>query len=106
LIHHWQGFQAGDIETLHSYTHAGILQIGRRFDAGYVKSNHVDVDMEMQRRGECWQRHTSADGTFAMPFSSYQNHSFFEPKSGHSSVSHKGRTCPYFSSAKDYRLPD
>jgi hypothetical protein len=32
-------------EALHSYTHAGLLQIGRRFDSGYVKPKYSDGEI-------------------------------------------------------------
>jgi hypothetical protein len=31
--------------ALHSYTHAGLLQLGRRFDAGYVKPQYSDDEI-------------------------------------------------------------
>jgi hypothetical protein len=32
-------------DALHSYTHAGLLQIGRRFDSGYVKPKYSDGEL-------------------------------------------------------------
>ena len=31
--------------ALHSYTHSGALQLGRRFDEGYVKANYKDGEI-------------------------------------------------------------
>jgi hypothetical protein len=31
--------------ALHSYTHAGLLQLGRRFESGYVKPNYSDDEI-------------------------------------------------------------
>lgn len=32
-------------EALHGYTHAGLHQLGRRFDAGYVKPQYADDEL-------------------------------------------------------------